>query len=118
MSHQPELTTLPKLTTGMWISSVLRRAQADAVMATIISIGDQSHGSVLIAARALGGLTRLYTATMALDGSRAWIETTKTGLTDTEVTARVQHLRKRDADMWVIEIETDDPEPYLDGQLV
>lgn len=112
------MNPLPRLTTGMWISSVLRRTQANGIMATVLAVGDQSYGSVLIAARARSGLARLYTATMNQDGGRAWIETTKTALSDSEVLERTEALRKRDRDMWVLEIETEDPEPYLDGNVV
>ncbi len=112
------MSAVPKLTTGLWISSVLRRTQADGVMATVMIIGDHMYGAVLVVARARNGLSRLYTATMARDGSPAWIETTKTALSDNEVTERTHFLRKRDTDLWVLEIETDTPELYLDGQMV
>ncbi len=112
------MSALPKLTTGLWISSVLRRTKADGVMATVLVIGDHTYGSVLIVARGRNGLSRLYTATMAQDGSPAWIETSKIALSDSDVSERTIFLRKRDMDLWVLEIETDNPEPYIDGKLV
>jgi len=101
------VTSAPRLRTGVWAAALLRRwNQHTAVVATLVRRGDADAGTVLLKINRLDGTATVLSQTVSVDGNRAWLRATgTTPVADTEAEAYIQRQRKRDPDLWVIEIE-------------
>ena len=97
----------PRLKTDIWASALLRRwNHHTAVVATLIRRGDNDAGTVLLKINRLDGTATVLTQTMTAAGERAWMRGTGANpVADAEAEAYIQRQRKRDPDLWVIEIE-------------
>ena len=99
--------TQPRLKTSLWAAALLRRwNQHAAVVATLVRRGDADAGTVLLKVNRLDGTATVLSQTVSADGNRAWLRGTgATPVADAEAEAYIQRQRKRDPDLWVIEIE-------------
>lgn len=99
--------TEPRLKTGLWADALLRRWNGDtAVVATLVRRGDSDAGTVLLKISRLDGTATVLSQTVTADGARAWMRGTGTApVSDADAEAYIQRQRKRDPDLWVIEIE-------------
>ncbi len=97
----------PRLKTDIWASALLRRwNHHTAVVATLIRRGDNDAGTVLLKINRLDGTATVLSQTMTAAGERAWMRGTGANpVADAEAEAYIQRQRKRDPDLWVIEIE-------------
>ena len=95
----------PRLKTDIWAAALLRRwNQHTAVVATLVRRGDADAGTVLLKINRLDGTATVLSQTVNADGNRAWLRGTGAApVADAE--AYIQRQRKRDPDLWVIEIE-------------
>ncbi len=99
--------TAPRLKTAMWAAALLRRwNHHTAVVATLVRRGDADAGTVLLKINRLNGTATVLSQTVNVDGDRAWLRATGASpVADAEAEAYIQRQRKRDPDLWVIEIE-------------
>ena len=99
--------TGPRLKTDFWAAALLRRwNHHTAVVATLVRRGDADAGTVLLKISRLDGTATVLSQTVTADGNRAWMRGTGTApVADSEAEAYIQRQRKRDPDLWVIEIE-------------
>lgn len=110
---------LPRLTTRFWVSALVRRCNAQGVPATVIRHGYDEAGAVLLLARHRDGRCRLFGATQQQDGQRAWIPLTgPEPASEADVNERIEKQRRFDPDLWVVEIETDTPQDFLDENIL
>lgn len=110
---------LPRLTTRFWVSALVRRCNAEGVPATVIRHGYDEAGAVLLVARHRSGLAQLYGATLRQNGEKAWLALTGAEpVNASEADALIEKQRRFDPDLWVVEIETDRPQDFLDEAVV
>lgn len=97
----------PRLKTDIWASALLRRwNHHTAVVATLVRRGDNDAGTVLLKISRLDGSATVLSQTVTAAGERAWMRGTGASpVADAEAEAYIQRQRKRDPDLWVIEIE-------------
>jgi len=97
----------PRLKTDIWAAALLRRwNHHTAVVATLVRRGDNDAGSVLLKINRLNGTATVLSQTVDAQGNRAWLRGTGAApIADVEAEAYIQRQRKRDPDLWVIEIE-------------
>ena len=97
----------PRLKTDLWAAALLRRwNHHTAVVATLVRRGDADAGTVLLKIARLDGTATVLSQTVDREGERAWLRATgAVPVADAEAEAYIQRQRKRDPDLWVIEIE-------------
>jgi hypothetical protein len=97
----------PRLKTDIWASALLRRwNHHTAVVATLVRRGDNDAGTVLLKISRLDGTATVLSQTVTAAGERAWMRGTGAApVADADAEAYIQRQRKRDPDLWVIEIE-------------
>lgn len=116
---------LPRLVTRVWVSALVRRCNVQGVAATVIRHGYDEAGAVLLLARRRDGLCQLFGATQQGigqqgigqqdGGQRAWLPLTgRDPVSEADADAIVEKQRRFDPDLWVVEIETDRPQDFLD----
>jgi hypothetical protein len=68
--------------------------------------GDGDAGTVLLKISRLDGTATVLSQTVNAEGRRAWLRGTGAApIADADAEAYIQRQRKRDPDLWVIEIE-------------
>jgi hypothetical protein len=93
------------LSSDLWVSALIRRAQIDGAYATVGKKGDARAGSVIVKAYDTSTRTaRLFTEAFGTDGDRLWIQPV-TSDSETELDAYIARQRRYDPDLWVVEIE-------------
>ncbi|MGK2285452.1 DUF1491 family protein [Pedomonas sp. V897] len=110
---------LPRLTTRFWVSALVRRCNAEGVPATVIRHGYDEAGAVLLLAHHRDGRCRLFGATLRQNGDKAWLALTGAEpVNPPEADALIEKQRRFDPDLWVVELETDRPENFLDEAVI
>ena len=96
-----------RLKTDVWAAALIRRWNGHPdVVATLVRRGDSDAGTVLLKIARLDGTAVVLSQTTTALGTRAWMRGTGTApVKDAEAEAYIQRQRKRDPDLWVIEIE-------------
>ncbi|NBB66217.1 DUF1491 family protein [Pseudomonas sp. ODNR1LW] len=93
------------LSTDLWVSALIRRAEIEGAYATVVKKGDDRAGSVIVKAYDTSTRTaRLYTEAFGQDGERLWIQPV-TSDSEAELDAYIARQRTYDPDLWVVEIE-------------
>lgn len=104
-----------RITSTVLVSALRRRAEAAGGHAMILTKGDKVSGSVLLALADRGIVTALRERGLAPDGSYRWVTAGPENMSDPqELSAYLERRRKFDPDIWVVEIEIDEPESWLE----
>jgi hypothetical protein len=101
---------IAKLTSGLLVSALVRRAFQQGGFAAILQKGDDSAGAILLIGREKGGIVGLWEQALTAKGTYAW---SPCGPQDIENQAEIDHYmsrrRDRDPDLWLIELDIPDP---------
>lgn len=93
------------LSSDLWVSALIRRAQIEGAYATVVKTGDPRAGSVIVKAYDTSTRTaRLFTEAFGTDGDRLWIQPV-TSDSESDLDAYIARQRGYDPDVWVVEIE-------------
>lgn len=93
------------LSTHVWVSALIRRAEIGGAFAVVARKGDPTAGTVLVKALNRGdGSCRLYAEAVRADGERVWMQP-QHAKTEPELDAYLERARRVDPDLWVVEIE-------------
>src|SRR5687768_4137651 len=93
------------LSSDLWVSALIRRAELGGAFATVVRKGDARAGTVIVkvfdtsARRA-----RLYSEAFGADGDRLWLQPVESD-SEAELDAYVQRQIGYDPDLWVVEVE-------------
>ncbi len=96
------------------IGSLIRLAESNGGMATVLAKGERDAGVILIASMYRGGTATLYERMPQLDGTRRFVQTK---IQDTENPNEFsQYLQRRcdqDPDIWILEVDIANPERFI-----
>lgn len=93
------------LSSDLWVSALIRRAEIGGAFATVVKKGDDRAGSVIVKAYDTSTrAARLFTEAFGPDGERLWIQPVVSD-TEGELDAYIARQRGYDPDLWVVEIE-------------
>ena len=107
-----------RLKSGIWAAALVRRAFADGHFAAIERRGAEEAGAIFVRVRHRDGSESVYgpapQALLAKDApaDRAF-ECRCLAVEGGEADALIERERRFDSDLWVVEIELDEPERYL-----
>jgi hypothetical protein len=94
-----------QLSTDVWVSALVRRAELGGAFATVARKGDARAGAVLV--KLYNPLTReakLYAQALRGDGETVWMQPAVAG-DEAALDAFITRQRGYDPDLWVVEIE-------------
>lgn len=93
------------LSSDLWVSALIRRAEIEGAYATVVKKGDERAGSVIVKAYDTSTRTaKLYTEAFGSDGERLWIQPVVSD-SESELDVYIARQRGYDPDLWVVEIE-------------
>ncbi|MEL7199372.1 MAG: DUF1491 family protein [Pseudomonadota bacterium] len=108
------MTRDTRLPAHLEIGAMVRLAQAQGGMATVLSKGERDAGTILLVtiSRGIGG--QLYERMPQLDGTRSFVRT-KSQDTEKpyEFSEYLERRRGQDSDIWILEVDIDDPERFI-----
>lgn len=105
MVRFPRRVTHLLLSTDLWVSALIRRAELAGAYATVVRRGDARAGSVIVKAFDTSSRrARLYVEATGPDGDRLWMQPVESEA-EHELDAYVARQHGYDPDLWVVEIE-------------
>lgn len=101
------------LSTDIWVSALIRRAELGGAFAVVARKGDVRAGSVLVKALNRGqGTARLYSEATGPGGERIWMQPVASE-EEPELDRYVERALRIDPDLWVVEIEDREGRHFL-----
>ena len=93
------------LSSDLWVSALIRRAELGGAFATVVRKGDARAGTVIVKVFDTSRRrARLYSEAFGTDGDRLWLQPIESDQ-ESELDAYVQRQAGYDPDLWVVEIE-------------
>src|SRR5262245_573224 len=109
----------PRLKTGIWITALVRRCDLAAIPVAVLARGDGDAGAILL--KFNGGAVGCSVLTQARGqaGELLWMRATGSDPVDeADADAYIARQRRRDPDLWVVEIENGSAQNVIDAQIV
>ena len=95
---------MARLASGIWVGAYLRRLQLADIPAYVIARGDETAGAVMVKLATLDGQARVYARGYDFEADATlWGEWM--AAPEAEVDAALAAERRRDPDLWIVEIE-------------
>jgi hypothetical protein len=101
------------ISTDIWVSALIRRAESGGAFATVARKGDPRAGAVLVkVVDRRRGVARIYAEATRADGERVWMRPNR-GDHEADLDAYVERALRIDPDLWVVEIEDTEGRHFL-----
>ena len=108
-----------RLKTGIWVKALIRRCDLAAVAVTVVARGDGDSGAILIKLNGRGDGCSVLTQARGPAGELLWMRATgAAAVAEADADSYIARQRRRDPDLWVVEIESALPQTVLDGQIL
>ena len=108
-----------RLKSGIWVKALIRRCDLAAIAVAVVARGDADAGAVLLKfnGRDLGCF--VLAQARGKDGELLWMRATgPASVAEAEADSYIERQRRRDPDLWVVEIESGSAETVIDGRTV
>ncbi|MBV7265582.1 DUF1491 family protein [Erythrobacter ani] len=103
-----------RLPAHLEIASLIRLAESNGGMATVLSKGERDAGTILVVTMYRGENARLFERMPQLDGSRSFIVTKIEDIENKEEFSEyIARRAQQDPDIWVLEVDIDNPERFI-----
>ena len=108
-----------RLDTHYWLTAFLRRCTIENIPAQVRFSGDRSRGSILLkVVHVPSGKCRLLVEVLDANGDAAWMIAGTDGCAEPDADSYIERARRRDPDLWVVEIEDRIENQPLGGRLI
>lgn len=108
-----------RLNARLWVGSLLRRVSQAGDFAAVVKKGDETAGQVILVTRSRNGRTQVFTRTMNSTGDYSWtIAMSKEQEELVKINEYLERQARYDPDLWIIELDTDNPERFVDDELI
>lgn len=108
-----------RLKTGLWIRALIRRCDLAAIGVVVAARGDVDSGAVLLKLRDRAIGYSVLAQVRGPDGEPAWMRATgSVPVAEADADAYIARQRRRDPDVWVVEIECGSAASVVDGPIL
>ena len=108
-----------RLKSGIWVKALIRRCDLFAIPVAVVARGDADAGAIFL--KFNGGASGCLVLTQARGqaGELLWMRATgPVPVEEADADDYILRQRKRDPDLWVIEIETGSVAEIIDGAII
>lgn len=104
-----------RLPAHLEISSLIKLAESHGGSAMVLSKGERDAGTVLIVTMCRGADAKLFERMPQLDGTRQFIPTKLQDIENpTEFSEYLDRRAHQDPDIWILEVDVDDAERFIE----
>ncbi|MDB5449951.1 MAG: hypothetical protein JWQ52_1079 [Phenylobacterium sp.] len=101
------------LSTDIWVSALIRRAEMGGAFPVVVRKGDARAGAVLVKVLNRTDRTaRLYAEATRMDGERVWMQPAPSDQ-ELDLDRYIERAVRVDPDIWVVEIDDRDGRHFL-----
>jgi hypothetical protein len=109
----------PRLKSGIWVKALIRRCDLAAVAVAVVARGDGDSGAILIKLNDRNDGCSVLTQARGAAGELLWMRATGAApVAEADADSYIARQRRRDPDLWVVEIESATPQTILDGPIL
>ena len=109
----------PRLKSAIVVKALVRRCDLAAIGVAVVSRGDPDAGAILVKLSDREAGCSVLSQTRRPDGSLVWMRATGAApVPEDEADAYIDRQRRRDPDVWVVEVETAAAETLLDAPII
>lgn len=101
---------MPRLTSAMLVSALVRRVNNEGGSATVLAKGDATAGSILLILMERGVVQSVRERVLGGDGLYAWTSIGPDEAADRD--AYLARRRERDSDLWLVELDIANAERF------
>jgi hypothetical protein len=108
-----------RLKSGLWVKALIRRCDLAAIPVAVLARGDADAGAIFLKFNGGSDGCSVLTQARGQDGQLVWMRATgPVPVGEADADAYIARQRKRDPDIWVVEIETGSVATVVDGPIV
>ena len=104
---------MSRLTSSFWVQAYIKKLNLLGVPAFVVSHGDDTAGAIIVKVNKLNGDAVLFERSFSLDKSLNQWSKFESG-DEKELDELLTRQLSRDRDLWIVEIESREGEPFLD----
>lgn len=102
-----------RLTSSFWVQAYIKKLNLLGVPAFVVSHGDDTAGAIIIKVNKLNGYAVLFERSFSLDKNLNQWSKFESG-DEKELDELLSRQLSRDRDLWIVEIESREGDPFLD----
>jgi hypothetical protein len=107
-----------RLKSAIWIKALIRRCDLAAIPVAVLARGDDDAGAILLKFNDRDTGCLVLTQARGKDGELLWIRATGPALiAEADADAYIERQRRRDPDLWVMEIENTSAGTVIDERI-
>ena len=104
---------MSRLTSSFWVQAYIKKLNLLGVPAFVVSHGDDSAGAIIVTVNKLNGDAVLLERSFSLDKNLNQWSKFESG-DEKELDELLSRQLSRDRDLWIVEIESREGDPFLD----
>ncbi len=102
-----------RLTSSFWVQAYIKKLNLLGVPAFVVSHGDDTAGAIIVKVNKLNGDAVLFERSFSLDKNLNQWSKFESG-DEKELDDLLSRQLSRDRDLWIVEIESREGDPFLD----
>jgi hypothetical protein len=107
-----------RLKSEIWVRALIRRCDLAAIAVAVAARGDADAGAILLKFNARDTGCFVLAQARGRDGELIWMRATGTApVEEADADTYIERQRRRDPDLWVVEIESGSAETVIDGRI-
>ena len=104
---------MSRLTSSFWVQAYIKKLNLLGVPAFVVSHGDATAGAIIVKVNKLNGDAVLFERSFSLDKNLNQWSKFESG-DEKELDELLSRQLSRDRDLWIVEIESREGDPFLD----
>jgi GMP synthase (glutamine-hydrolysing) len=107
-----------RLKSGIWVKALIRRCDLAAIAVAVAARGDEDAGAMLLKFNGRDAGCFVLAQARGRDGELLWMRATGPApVTEADADTYIERQRRRDPDLWVVEIESGSAATIIDGRI-
>ena len=102
----------------MWVKALIRRCDLAAIPVAVRNRGDDDAGAILLKFSGRDTGCQVLAQARGQDGELLWMRATGPApVAEADADAYIERQRRRDPDLWVVEVESASAASVIDGRI-